>query len=449
MLIQADATYLPYANKYFHSVIFSPPYWGLRKYAGNQGKEPLGLEASPERYIERMVTIFKDIRRVLRDDGVVWMNMGDCYSGAGHGPDKKASVKGWDGSGIPNKANIASGNLMLIPHHVTIALQNDGWIIRNDIVWHKKNPMPESLNGWRWERCRRKVDTLVGQGKQGKDHPGSFESPTSGGKDLLIWENCPGCKKCTHNNGLIFRKASWRHTRGHEYIFQLVKKMGYYSNREVVKEENSPTGRWGKLPKSKTANAQGDGHHGETSALGQEWTHEQAMEKWYTSGRNPRTVMTLATSRYKGAHYAVYPPALIRPLIAASVPEHCCTKCGQAWAPIIDKRPPDRHETEQYTLAAHEPGSHRSKHSPLTSSEVRGYRPTCNCCTICDHYNLLHGDKSCPQPYKSEPGIVLDPFGGSGTTGMVARALGRRWVVQDISHEYLNEQAKVRTKYND
>ena len=436
MLIQADAVYLPYADKYFHSAIFSPPYWGLRKYSGNQGEEPLGLEASPERYIERMVEVLRDIRRVLRDDGVVWMNVGDCYAANRSYQVQNGKNTGGVGiEGLPSKACIAAGNLMLLPHRLAIALQDDGWIIRNDVVWHKKNPMPESINGWRWERCRRKVDSLVGQGKQGKDYAGSFEGPINGGKDLPVWEACPGCKKCAHNDGLIFRKASWRHTRGHEYVFQLVKKMSYYCNREVVKEKsttNNPRrpytskGAWEMDGRSKDQQYGGKPRNGGTS------------------GRTPRSVMNIATAPYKGAHYAVYPPDLIRPLIAASVPEKCCAKCGQAWAPIVKRgttyesgsgragsKVGDIEGKHQTIETLHSGKGHDVRLGPVPNNQILGYKSTCKCGCM-----------------KHVPGIVLDPFGGSGTTGMVAGELGRRWVVQDISHEYLDEQAKVRTEWS-
>ncbi len=207
LLIQADAFYLPYADKIFHMIITSPPYWGLRKYAGDQGDDPLGLESTPERHIERMVEVFREVRRVLRDDGVVYLNYGDCYAGSGKGaanypgdyPKQNSNTGSLSQDGVPTYKGIAAGNLMLMPHRLAIALQEDGardakamrviarviaeiegqynnsipdrvrvvldglekeyseaheggWIVRQDLVWHKPNPMPESLAGWRWEK---------------------------------------------------------------------------------------------------------------------------------------------------------------------------------------------------------------------------------------------------------------------------------------------------------
>lgn len=430
MLIQADAAYLPYADKYFHSVIFSPPYWRLRKYAGDQGEEPLGLEASPERYIERMVNILRDIRRVLRDDGVVWMNMGDCYAGSGGenantgltaGKHRYRMTNDKTRSNLyrnnPRKEKLAQGNLMLMPHRLAIALQDDGWIVRNDVVWHKKNPMPESINGWRWEKSKTKTKN---RGREQTRIERHFQNHS--GNEITsdaVWE---------YGDDYIFRKASWRHTRGHEYIFQLVKKMGYYCNREEIKE---PLSRPKELKRKTPAVFGGTNKHrgyGTRKASGNPYTS--------SSGRNPRSVMNIATVPYKGAHYATYPPKLIEPLIKASVPEQCCTKCGQAWAPVVDNTfIPQNDVSVDKGIRGHDKqklmddsNSWQGFPRGSTNSVVSDYHPTCEC--------------GCKEHV---PGIVLDPFGGSGTTGMVAKELGRRWVVQDISKPYLEEQAKVRT----
>ncbi len=217
MLINSDSARIPLPDKSIHCVTTSPPYWGLRKYSGEQGRvwggDPecdhkfevveinkemhqtgatgrgsptttihrsiykqgpcqkcnawyggLGLEPTPDLFIQHMVEIFRDVRRVLRDDGVVWMNLGDSYAGSG-GENANTGLQGGDTikansedgtrSGLwrrnPRKTKIQQGNLMMMPHRVAIALQDDGWIIRNDVIWFKRNPMPESVNGWRFQ----------------------------------------------------------------------------------------------------------------------------------------------------------------------------------------------------------------------------------------------------------------------------------------------------------
>jgi len=332
--------------------VTSPPYHGLRKYSGEQGERPLGLEDTAEEHIERMVVIFREVYRVLRDDGVCWMNYGDAFD---------------------------DGNLMMLPHRLAIALQADGWIVRNDLVWFKRNPMPESVRGWTWQ------------------------------DDKL-------------------QKGSWRHTRAHEYVFQLVKGMGYYCNQEAVREALNVPDVSG-IPFGGKKRAGGDN----ATYSGNEYTA--------SAGRNPRSVLDVPTAPYKGAHYATFPPKLIAPLIRASVPRRCCPECGMAWAPVVEKG-------EKYAVDGRknwgkdkpDEGTKLNKQDEVWNREtpmmrsmkyeqaVTDYRPTCEC-GVTEH----------------EPGIVLDIFGGSGTTGMVAKQLMRRWVVMDISRPYLDEQAKVRT----
>ena len=153
-----------------------------------------------------------------------------------------------------------------------------------------------------------------------------------------------------------------------------------------------------------------------------------------TGGRNPRSVLDVPTAPYKGAHYATFPPKLIAPLIRASVPRRCCPECGMAWAPVVEKKHPvDVGRSDGAKFREHEnrnDGDRRlgQQYQDQMGSTVTDYRPTCEC-GVTEH----------------EPGIVLDIFGGSGTTGMVAKELLRKWVVMDISRPYLDEQAKVRT----
>lgn len=388
MLIQGDSALLPFENETFHCVVTSPPYWGLRKYAGRQDRglfPDLGLEESPDRFIDHLVIIFREISRVLRPDGVVWLNLGDCYAGSG-GENANTGLGIGDRSGLyrsnPRKENIAQGNLMLMPHRVAIALQADGWIVRSDVVWYKRNPMPEPRFGWRWERERIEKERIIGGSKQAKDYKGSWEGPLSGGKDKVIWE---------YGDDYIFRRSSWRYTNAHEYVFMLTKQMQYYCNHVVMREPyTEPLNRWGGDQKSIEEDFKGDE---ENRMRG---LHRDREMRPY-EGRNPRSVLDVPTSSYPGKHFSTYPPGLIAPLIRAACPRKCCPECGQAWAPVDDKN---------HLL-----------------------RATCDC----GHDDYV-------------PGIVLDPFVGSGTTVMVANELLRRGVGVDISLEYLDKQAKVRTK---
>jgi len=127
-------------------VVTSPPYWGLRDY-GVEGQ--FGLEKTPEEYVEKLVKIFREVRRVLRDDGTVWLNLGDSYagsSGSGGKTEKQVSnVGSFHGGGVRMSDGLKPKDLVGIPWRVAFALQADGWYLRSDIIWHKPNPMPESV----------------------------------------------------------------------------------------------------------------------------------------------------------------------------------------------------------------------------------------------------------------------------------------------------------------
>ena len=434
MLAQADCFHIPLASKSVHCVVTSPPYWGLRRYAGEQGQEPLGLEPTPERHIERTVEWAREVWRVLRSDGVFWLNYGDCYHGSG-------GENGNLGLGLdtaeqhgnyrknPRKKTIAGGNLTMMPHRVALALQADGWIVRQDLVWSKPNPMPEPANGWRWQRTRTERERVRGAGVQ-RSNTASREAGFSGSLDKVEWEYGPDYE---------LRRGSWRHTRAHEYVFQLCKSMQYWSDGEAVRER-----------------------------VGQTAIVEGANGARYSGSRNPRSVLHIPTAPYRGAHYATYPPALIAPLILATCPRWCCPVCGQGWAPVVE-------QTAEYTAFAKrdmESGGWTKRSGTDTigrgtagdgtnsaevppKNTVLGHRPTCDCnpshefreasyhCSNCD---MTIGEAvALKSDYCSVPGIVCDPFVGSGTTVMVARQLLRRGIGFDLSRPYLDEQAKVRT----
>jgi DNA modification methylase len=136
-------------------VVTSPPYWGLRDY-GSDGQ--LGLESTPEEYLKNMVKVFREVKRVLRNDGTLWLNLGDCYGkqqGKGFNTNKREGgtnrvqeMQKTSGD-IKVKTNLPQKNLVGIPWRVALALQADGWYLRQDIIWHKPNPMPESVT----DRC--------------------------------------------------------------------------------------------------------------------------------------------------------------------------------------------------------------------------------------------------------------------------------------------------------
>jgi DNA modification methylase len=250
-----------------HCCVTSPPYWGLRDY-GHDGQ--IGLESTPEAYVARMVEVFREVRRVLRDDGTCWVNLGDSY--AANAATKKNPAKlsgGFEscrGSDTPTLntdqqgriayrgGGIKAKDLIGIPWRVAFALQADGWWLRQDIIWHKPNPMPESVR----DRC----------------------------------------------------------TKAHEYVFLLTKSERYFYDAEAVKEPSS----WGRVndpawnaARAATNEKKGCGNrNGKTTGFA-EWQPDQ--------GRNRRSVWTITTKPYSGAHFAVMPPDLVEPCIKAGCPE--------------------------------------------------------------------------------------------------------------------------------
>jgi DNA modification methylase len=262
LLVNANSLSIPLADGCVQTCVTSPPYWGLRDYGVS---DQLGLEDTPELYVERMVQVFREVRRVLRDDGTVFLNLGDSYYGSNQGRmadgtqvggTKQMTNKGsvTIGGGAPRDTtayHLKPKDLVGIPWRVAFALQADGWYLRSDIIWSKPNPMPESVT----------------------DRP----------------------------------------TKAHEYVFLLSKSQRYYYDSEAVREESADP--VGSAKRYEAPFFVGDKHEsGGYSANGQRHT---AGMKTFDGGRNRRTVWTIATAPYSGAHFATYPPALVEPCIKA------------------------------------------------------------------------------------------------------------------------------------
>ena len=214
------------SDKCVQTCITSPPYFGLRDYQG--GEAEIGQEDTVEGYVQKMTEVFREVRRILRDDGTLWLNLGDSYMSAKNCAPPPQTVANGNARSMPtdfipanrkDQDGLKTKDLIGIPWRVALALQADGWYLRQDIIWSKPNPMPESVA----DRC----------------------------------------------------------TKSHEYIFLLSKKSHYYYDHEAVKE----------------------------TAVGGE-------EK-----KNKRSVWTVNSKGYKGAHFAVYPENLIEPCVLAGCPQ--------------------------------------------------------------------------------------------------------------------------------
>jgi DNA modification methylase len=245
-----------------HCCVTSPPYWGLRDY-GHDGQ--IGLESTPEAYVARIVKVFREVRRVLRDDGTLWLNLGDSYAanaatskkvGESHrGSDTptlnqphqcRVSVRGGDWS-------IKAKDLVGIPWRVAFALQADGWWLRQDIIWHKPNPMPESVR----DRC----------------------------------------------------------TKAHEYVFLLTKSERYYYDAEAVSEPSVHAGET-RVTTAKSFAGQAEGKGIKPTGNAKPGSVVAIKDR-----KNKRSVWRVCGKPYSGAHFAVMPAALVEPCIKAGCPE--------------------------------------------------------------------------------------------------------------------------------
>lgn len=285
-----------------HTCVTSPPYFGLRDYGMD---DQIGLEQTPEEFVAQLVDVFREVKRVLRDDGTLWLNLGDSYASYRDGKATPDTTRGdSEGTLVPKGSaknrmastfagsSIKHKDLIGIPWRVALALQADGWYLRQDIIWHKPNPMPESVT----DRC----------------------------------------------------------TKAHEYIFLLSKSAKYYFDHEAIKEISVDPESHKGMKKRSADKRDGDPYF--ATKVG-----NHAEGKIYDK-RNKRSVWTITTKPFKGAHFATFPPDLIEPCILAGCPEG---------------------------------------------------------------------------------GTVLDPFGGAGTTGLVASRHGRNAILCELNPEYA-EIARIR-----
>jgi DNA modification methylase len=341
------------ADESVHCVVTSPPYWGLRDY-GAPGQ--IGLEPTLVEHIATLVEVFREVRRVLRKDGTLWLNYGDAYAGGGGfspgSPSNATSKSGQYGNqgalragGAPVGNGFKPKDLLMMPERLAIALQDDGWYVRSRIIWHKVNPMPESVT----------------------DRP----------------------------------------TKSHEHIWLMSRSPKYFYDADAIKEEGAEPDR--------VRNDRIGGANGHTVR------HSPGGMVGATQFRNARDVWTIATSPFPEAHFATFPPELAERCIKAGTSEKgCCAKCGAPWVRVTN-------------VAYDNPGN-RSTNGPRSidnrditagfaqrlekRTETIGWRSACTCNA------------------KAVPCTVLDPFGGSGTTGLVADRLQRSAVLIELNPTY-------------
>ncbi len=332
-----------------------------------------GTEPTPQLYTEHLVEIFREVRRVLRPDGCVFLNLGDSYA-TDNGGKHKSGIQGTNKgslSDVPRNNYSASGiprkNLIGIPWMAAFALRNDGWILRSEICWHKKNSMPESVT----------------------DRP----------------------------------------SRAHEHIFMLTKSAKYYYDLVAVAEPATCRTPGNQNHKGKAAYEGGDEKHRTKAGLSDVPAGET---------RNLRSVWSLSSEPYKGAHFAVFPSEIPRRAIKSATSEGgCCSSCGTPYQRLIKKtRVPTRpgndskvnrasdKEASPYNGHNGDVVGNRDPRRHVTRTETIGWKSGCKCVDETGN------------PHPPVPCVVLDIFSGSGTSGMVANELGRRYIGLELNPEY-------------
>ncbi len=377
-------------DKSVQCVVTSPPYWGLRDY-GVEGQ--LGLEKTPEEYVANMVSVFREVRRVLRDDGTVFLNMGDCYytqpagnkTASGFQQKSQAGQKGALAqfgarkASLPKHKTLKPKDLVGMPWMLAFALRADGWYLRSDIIWAKPNPMPESV----------------------RDRP----------------------------------------TKAHEYMFLLTKKGRYYYDQEAVREEQS-------TPIDTKAHQRFGAPGGKAEHV---YGHKVSGDKWVPSGkRNLRSVWTIPTQPFPDAHFATFPEALVVPCVKAGTSEKgCCPECGAGWVRVVERtNDPDSSAKgsrfDKGKTGARD-GGERTQPGERTLKQTTGWKPSCTCPhpehgDVREFTDQKIGERGSITYLDDPPTVpctVLDPFLGSGTTALVSARLGRDCIGVELSPEYV------------
>jgi DNA modification methylase len=426
---------------WFHLVVTSPPYWFLRLYAGvaatkwSDGMECcLGMEPTPDDFVRHLVQVFEAVKRVLREDGVLFVNLGETYFG--DSPTRVSSAEAfsetWDKSQTRSRGgrrrsaaainSLKPGDRCGIPERFALAMQTAGWCWRDTVIWAKRSPMPSSQSGWRWMKCRVKVGTcpVARRGLNGNQQAEITEANNA------KWQDCPGCPKCLPHGGYVLRRGRFRTTAAHEPIFMFTRGKHYFCDDQAASEPAVGGTPGNKSHKAGDAYTAGEHHDHLTVGL----KNMVAVER-----RLPRSVWHLSSEPSREKHFASYPTAIPRRCIEmATSSAGCCPACGACLAPVVESlRVPTRPGVETKCYAdnpgAIDQGSPYRDHSEIgnrdpqrhiATTRVLGYRPTCGC--------------SAGEPV---PCRVLDPFAGTGTTLQVANALGRDWCGIEASADYL------------
>jgi DNA modification methylase len=370
-------------DNFVQCVVTSPPYYGLRSYLPGESPDKakeIGLEQTPAEYVAKMVEVFREVHRVLRPDGVLWLNLGDTYAndgkwGGSTGGKHAIALHGNSSVGRTKKSTgLKPKDLIGIPWRVALALQDDGWYLRSDIIWAKGNPMPESV----------------------QDRP----------------------------------------TRSHEHIFLLTKDADYFYDADAIRE---PAGDWVEDdPRYQEGAEEVERSPDEPAFQAKLGKPTTGLARKPITSRNKRDVWNINAKPYRGAHFATMPEEIPKLAIAAASSEKgSCSRCGAPWKRIIERGEShyaeikgERHWTEMqddakakgWTTRGGPTLTENGTMPSLYAAPRRelGWGPTCKC------------PEAPPVPC-----VVLDPFAGSGTTFAVAKLLGRDYVGVELNPDYL------------
>jgi len=395
-----------------HCVVVSPPYWGLRDY---DVEGQIGLEPTLSEHLEVMVKVFAEVWRVLRKDGTCWINYGDCYATSPNGRsaadtkatgsdartfrDKPFSTVGpintskriergsgrWGGGNARATGLLKPKDLCMVPNRLAIELQDWGWWVRSEIIWHKLNPMPESITD-RPATSHEKIFLLSKSKRYFYDADAvRIQSDWNPDKTNIPdgWDTDAGAHGSIHRKGRV-------------------------TGKKVDRQREVP-------PRNKGTK-----------------NHTKLSETPQGEGRNLRNVWSIPTKPFSEAHFATFPPDLVIPCIKAGTSEHgVCPNCGTPWKRQTQKDnvPTDKAaktfvvDDRDHNADGNDQGANRQKdgHKPgyISSVTTLGWKQQCDCETLLPI-----------------PATVLDPFGGAGTTGLVADRLGRDAILIEINPEY-------------
>lgn len=431
------------ADESVHCCLTSPPYFGLRDYS-TEGQ--IGLEPTPEAHIARLVEVFGEVRRVLRKDGVLWLNYGDSY--ASNWPCSRRNVIG-EGSLANGKREarpprlggvLKDKDLMMMPSRVALSLQADGWWLRSMLPWVKRSAMPESVTDRPASAIEyvflfsKSGDTLFWQHRDGgvvRVQPAAdyrWRDQRDGGETAEappVWRE----EKFTSKGKPVKRWKRVNLWTGRDYFFDM----------EAVRLEAKHAGRVvsydGTQKNTNHENPTYPGAKPRDILVGANRNFRNS-DLFYASITPPHGLicsddaplaLDVNPAGFAEAHFATFPPKLIEPLIKAGTSEKgCCAECGAPWVREVEQNKQPRGDAFGVKdVAGYDHGQAGSAYMETVERKTTGWSPSCGC-------NV-----------NERPCTVLDPFLGAGTTALVADRLGRDAIGIELNPEYA-EMARAR-----